>query len=77
MKTLRMRLVAALLVLFSLSVPALSSAQSRSFDDGPVVRRQLLHRSAKLELQPGISAMFGNAYQIPLYGNLTLRYHHI
>lgn len=75
MNTLRTRMLLGLLLLLSLMAPGIASAQSRSLEDGPAIRRQLLHRSAKLELQPGVSAMFGNAYQIPLYGNLTVRYH--
>lgn len=49
-------------------------AQTRSLDDGPAVRRQLLHRSARFELQPGIATMWGNSYTTPFYGNLALRY---
>lgn len=75
MNTIRMRMIFGLLLILALALPGLASAQSRSLEDGPPIRRQLLHRSAKLELQPGVSAMFGNAYQIPLYGNLTVRYH--
>lgn len=62
-----------------LSVVSLGStdaqAQTRSLTDGPPVRRQLLHRSSKLEISPGIAAMFGNGFQTPLYLNLGVRYH--
>ena len=52
-----------------------ASAQSRSFSEGPPIRRQLLYRSSKLELLPSVGAMFGNSYQTPLYVGLTTRYH--
>lgn len=75
MKTLRLRLMITLLLLAGLAFTSVASAQSRSLDDGPPIRRQLLHRSSKLEFQPGVAAMFGNAYQIPLYGSIAVRYH--
>lgn len=69
-------LIVAALVLSTVSLGSTEAlAQSRSLTDGPPVRRQLLHRSSKLELAPGIAAMFGNGFQTPLYLNLGVRYH--
>lgn len=67
-------LVAVWLALGICFGPILAYAQTRSLDEGPAIRRQLLHRSARFELQPGVATMWGNSYQTPLYGNLTLRY---
>ncbi len=79
LRTLALALVMTLGVgAFSVASVAVSSeaaAQSRSLTTGPVVRRQLLYRSSKLELSPMISAMFNNSYQVPVYAGLTFRYH--
>lgn len=75
MMTARSRIILSLLLILGLTASAFSaSAQSRALEDGPAIRRQLLHRSAKLELQPGVSSLFGNTYQTPLYGSLAVRY---
>lgn len=54
---------------------SMAMAQTRSLDDGPQIRRKLLHRSSRFELQVGVGALFGNAYETPLYGNLAARYY--
>lgn len=76
MTQVRIRILVAVLLMLSLCVGStVAFAQTRSLDDGPAIRRQLLHRSARFELQLGGASMWGNAYQTPLYGNVTMRYH--
>ena len=55
--------------------PAEASAQTRSFEEGPVVRRMLLFRSNKLELAPSLGVAFGNVYQRELFLSVLGRYH--
>lgn len=59
----------------NVATPTEASAQSRSFTEGPPVRRKLLIRSSRFELTPSISGMFGGAYEIPFYIGLTGEYH--
>lgn len=76
MTQVRIRILVAVWLVLGLCLSSsVSFAQTRSLDDGPAIRRQLLHRSARFELQPGVAAMWGNSYQTPLYGNLAMRYH--
>ncbi len=70
---------AAVLVSAAVVVPAVApteaSAQSRSLQEGPVVRRQLLYRSARFELVPALGSAIGPVYQRELFLAVTGRYH--
>jgi outer membrane beta-barrel protein len=59
----------------SMVVPQEASAQSRSFEEGRPVRRQLLYRSSRVEIAPSIGGLFGNGYQIPFYIGVSGSYH--
>lgn len=51
------------------------AAQSRSLQSGPVVRRQLLYRSDRLELAPSIGTTIAPVYQRTLFLSVAARYH--
>lgn len=51
------------------------AAQSRSFQSGPVVRRQLLYRSDRMELAPMIGSGIAPVYQRTLFLSVAARYH--
>ncbi len=51
------------------------AAQSRSLQSGPVVRRQLLYRSDRLELAPSIGTSIAPVYQRTLFLSVAARYH--
>lgn len=68
-------LFVALALLLTMVVPAIAEAQTRSLQEGPVVRRQLLYRSARFELTPAIGAAIGPVYQRELFLAITGRYH--
>lgn len=75
MRQVKTRILFVMCVILGLSIVAADAfAQSRSLDEGPPIRRQLLHRSARFELGLGIGSQFGNAYTTPFNGNLTARY---
>lgn len=60
------------------AVPSFSDsaeAQTRSLQEGPVVRRQLLYRSARFEIAPALGASIGPVYQRDLLLSVTARYH--
>lgn len=73
LRALMLPLVVAMLVL-SVGPSSDAHAQSRSFDEGPSVRRQLLHRSSRLEISPTLGSSFGRSYQRDLVLNVGLRY---
>lgn len=52
-----------------------ASAQSRSFEEGRPVRRQLLYRSSRIEIAPSIGGLFQGGYEIPFYIGVTGAYH--
>lgn len=52
-----------------------ASAQTRSLQEGPSVRRQLLFRSARFELAPSVGTSFGTSYQRSVIIGATARYH--
>lgn len=76
-----MRKVTSLLVALVAGVLALSvfaadaTAQSRSFQSGPVVRRQLLFRSDRMELAPTLGSSIAPVYQRTLFLAVAARYH--
>lgn len=75
MKSLSTRILVVLCLIAGLCIGSTAAlAQTRSLEDGPQIRRKLLHRSSRFELQVGVGALFGNAYQTPLHGNLAMRY---
>jgi len=67
--------VSTVFVTHAVVAPSTSVAQSRSFAEGPVVRRQLLYRSSRLELTPALGVAFGRTYQREIFVGVTGRYH--
>lgn len=51
------------------------AAQTRSLQSGPVVRRQLLFRSDRMELAPSIGTAVAPTYQRTLFLSVAARYH--
>ncbi len=71
-------LVAALCILGALGVlsPSEASAQRRaSLEEGPIVRRQLLYRSSRFELQPRIGATLNDSFKRNIMAGLDLNYY--
>ena len=66
-------LMVVLLVL--LSFASVASAQNRSLYEGPVVRRELLYRSSKLEIAPALGVAFGGIYEREIMVGAAFRYH--
>jgi outer membrane beta-barrel protein len=66
-------LMVVLLVL--LSFGSVASAQNRSLYEGPVVRRELLYRSSKLEIAPALGVAFGGIYEREIMVGAAFRYH--
>jgi outer membrane beta-barrel protein len=52
-----------------------AEAQSRSLQSGPVVRRQLLFRSDRLEVSPMIASSIAPVYQRTIFLTVAGRYH--
>ena len=52
-----------------------AQAQSRSLQSGPVVRRQLLFRSDRLEVSPMLASSIAPVYQRTIFLSLAGRYH--
>lgn len=50
-------------------------AQSRSFQSGPVVRRQLLFRSDRVEVSPTLGSAIAPVYQRTIFLSVAARYH--
>jgi outer membrane beta-barrel protein len=69
------RFLALVVALLVLCVAQQAVAQSRSLFEGPVVRRQLLFRSSKLEVSPALGMALGGVYQREVMVGLTGRYH--
>jgi outer membrane beta-barrel protein len=67
------RLALALLLVGLAASPAL--AQVRSLEEGPIVRRQLLFRSDRLEVAPGIGHTLNDPYRRTLFIEASLNYH--
>ncbi|MFT4703008.1 MAG: outer membrane beta-barrel protein [Bradymonadia bacterium] len=59
----------------SVLLPTVAQAQTRSLQSGPAVRRQLLFRSDRVELTPGLGIGMLNPYKRSAYFALSLRYH--
>ncbi|MCA9563252.1 MAG: outer membrane beta-barrel domain-containing protein [Myxococcales bacterium] len=72
-----MKHVKSLIIVFvlSLAVTPVAMAQSRSLEEGPIVRRQLLFRSARLELTPMLQHSLNDTYQRTLFLGLGVNYH--
>lgn len=75
LRTATQAFLVALTLVGSLTLPAVAEAQSRSLQEGPVVRRQLLYRSARFELTPAIGTAIGPVYQRELFLAVSGRYH--
>jgi outer membrane beta-barrel protein len=76
--TLSLRRVALTFLVFGVLVAGFAAevvAQSRSFQTGPVVRRQLLFRSDRVELAPMLGSSIAPLYQRTLFLTVTGRYH--
>ena len=58
-----------------LGVASLATAQTRSFAEGPVVRRLRLYRSNKVELTPSIATTFGPVFRREALVGVSGRYH--
>lgn len=59
-----------------MSAPGEASAQRRaSLEEGPIVRRQLLYRSSRFELQPRIGGTLNDSYKRNLLTGLDLNYY--
>lgn len=72
----RTSILCSLLALSLVSGLASSAvAQERSLDEGPIVRRQLLYRSDRLELAPSIGHTLNDPYLRHLFVNLGINYH--
>jgi outer membrane beta-barrel protein len=66
-------LLAFLVVLVSFS--SVAAAQNRSLYEGPVVRRELLYRSSKVEIAPALGFAFGGIYEREIMVGAAFRYH--
>jgi outer membrane beta-barrel protein len=62
-------------LLVSLSFASFAAAQNRSLYEGPVVRRELLYRSSKMEIAPALGVAFGGIYQREIMAGAAFRYH--
>jgi outer membrane beta-barrel protein len=70
------RAIPHIVILFALSCFSQSAfAQRRSLEEGPVVRRQLLYRSDRIELEPAIGHTMNDPYRRTLYLHLGTNYH--
>jgi outer membrane beta-barrel protein len=63
------------LLLAVVFVPEFAAAQERSLSEGPVVRRQLLFRSSKVEIAPALGLSLGGVYQRDVLVGAAIRYH--
>lgn len=64
-------LLASLLLV---GAPTTAHAQSRSFEEGPVVRRQLLFRSSRFEVTPSLGTALAPIYQREIFVGASARY---
>lgn len=62
-------------LLVSLSFASFAAAQNRSLYEGPVVRRELLYRSSKMEIAPALGVAFGGIYEREIMAGAAFRYH--
>lgn len=69
------RSLLTVLTLVALSGPSVAMAQERSLSEGPVVRRQLLFRSSKVEIAPALGLSLGGVYQRDVLIGAAVRYH--
>lgn len=60
-------------LLLGLTAPAF--AQTRSLEEGPIVRRQLLYRSDRLEVQPALGHTLNDPYRRTLFLDVAANYH--
>lgn len=56
-------------------IDSVASAQTRSLEEGPVVRRQLLYRSSRLEVTPSLGHSLNDPYRRTLFLDAALNYH--
>ncbi|MBN1945044.1 MAG: outer membrane beta-barrel domain-containing protein [Bradymonadales bacterium] len=61
--------------LFVLSFAPMVQAQGRSLEEGPIVRRQLLFRSNRVEIAPSLGHTLNDSYRRTLYLNVAANYH--
>ena len=72
-----MKRLLRLIVLVVTMVAATGSAfaQSRSLEEGPIVRRQLLYRSNRLEIMPALAHTLNDHYRRTLFLDVAANYH--
>jgi outer membrane beta-barrel protein len=68
-------LALALALGLSLALAAPAFAQTRSLEEGPIVRRQLLYRSDRLELNPALGHTLNDPYRRTLFLDVAANYH--
>lgn len=73
--TLAARTASFGLLLLCLFLASTASAQNRSLSEGPVVRRQLLFRSDKVEIAPALGMALGGVYEREVMLGAAVRYH--
>ena len=66
--------VAVSATLLTMTAPEVC-AQSRSLEEGPIVRRQLLYRSNRFELTPSLAHTLNDSYRRAAFLNLGTNYH--
>ncbi len=72
-----MKRATLLIVFFALILGSVGDAfaQTRSLEEGPVVRRQLLYRSSRVEVSPALAHSLNDPYRRTLFLNVGLNYH--
>ena len=58
-----------------LAIPTTVFAQTRSLEEGPIIRRQLLFRSDRVEIEPGLAHSLNDPYRRTLFLNAGFNYH--
>ncbi len=72
---MKMIIRVSIVLLVCVAFQATGFAQSRSLEEGPIVRRQLLYRSDRIEVMPSLAHTLNDPYRRTLFLDVGANYH--